>query len=133
MITQQQVLGAVLGFAILCAIGILVYRRKLTEERAALWLAAGLIIFVLSVSGALQRLLGIALGSKNAPATLLAIGILFLLAICLDLSVQVTRLTRRAKNVGQEQALLEQRVAELEGSRSGAAGADEKQAQAGEE
>jgi hypothetical protein len=126
MITQQQVLGAALGFAILCAIAILVYRRKLTEERAALWLAAGLIIFILSVSGALQRLLGMALGSKNAPATLLAVGILFLLAICLDLSVQVTRLTRRAKNVGQEQALLEQRVAELEGSRSGSTGSDEK-------
>jgi len=122
MITQQQFLGAALGSVILAVIALLVYRRKLTEERAALWLVAGLVIFLLSVSGALQRLLGVALGSKNAAATLLAVGILFLLAICLDLSVQVTRLSRRAKNVGQEQALLEQRVAELERARSGSAG-----------
>jgi len=115
MLAQQQILGALLGFAILAAIGLLVYRRRLTEERAALWLVAGLLIFVLSVSGALQRMLGALLGSKNVPATILALGVLFLLAICLDLSVQVTRLTRRAKNVSQEQALLEHRVAEMEG------------------
>lgn len=114
MFSQQQILGAALGSVILAAIAMLVYRKKLTEERAALWLAAGLLIFILSVSGALQRLLGGLLGSKNVPATILAVGVLFLLAICLDLSVQVTRLTRRAKNVSQEQALLEHRVAELE-------------------
>src|SRR5450756_1089365 len=114
MLSQQQILGALLGFAILAAIALLVYRKKLTEERAALWLAAGLLIFILSASGALQRMLGALLGSKNVPATILAVGVLFLLAICLDLSVQVTRLTRRAKNVSQEQALLEHRVAGLE-------------------
>ena len=124
MITQQQVLGAALGSVILAAISVLVYRKRLTEERAALWLAAGILIFVLSVSGALQHLLGTVLGSKNMPATLLAVGVLFLLAICLDLSVQVTRLTRRAKNVSQEQALLEQRVADLERLRRAASGGE---------
>ena len=123
MLAQQQILGALLGFAILAAIGLLVYRRRLTEERAALWLVAGLLIFVLSVSGALQRMLGALLGSKNVPATILALGVLFLLAICLDLSVQVTRLTRRVKNVSQEQALLEHRVAELENCRGESRGA----------
>jgi hypothetical protein len=114
MFSQQQILGALLGSVILAAIALLVYRKKLTEERAALWLAAGLLIFIVSVSGAVQRMLGDLLGSKNVPATILAVGVLFLLAICLDLSVQVTRLTRRAKNVSQEQALLEHRVADLE-------------------
>jgi hypothetical protein len=117
MYGQQQILGALLGSVILAAIALLVYRKKLTEERAALWLCAGVIIFVLSVSGALQRILGALLGSANMPATLLAVGVLFLLAICLDLSVQVTRLARRANNVSQEQALLEHRVAELEARR----------------
>src|SRR5450830_306882 len=115
MLSQQQIVGALLGFAILALIALLVYRKKLTEERAAIWLAAGLLIFILSISGALQRMLGALLGSKNVPATILALGVLFLLAICLDLSVQVTRLTRRAKNVSQEQALLEHRVTEMEG------------------
>lgn len=119
MLSQQRILGTLLGFAILAAIAALVYRKKLTEERAALWLIAGLLIFILSISGTLQRMLGALLGSKNVPATILAVGVLFLLAICLDLSVQVTRLTRRAKNVNQEQALLEHRVAELEGLCSG--------------
>jgi len=117
MLSQQQIVGALLGFAILALIATLVYRKRLTEERAAIWLAAGLLIFVLSISSALQRLLGALLGSKNVPATILAVAVLFLLAICLDLSIQVTRLSRRAKNVSQEQALLEHRVAELENRR----------------
>lgn len=123
MLSQQQIVGALLGFAILAVIAMLVYRRKLTEERAAIWLAAGLLIFILSISGALQRILGALLGSKNVPATILAVGVLFLLAICLDLSIQVTRLSRRAKNVSQEQALLEHRVAELENCRGESRGA----------
>jgi len=123
MLSQQQIVGALLGFAILAVIAMLVYRRKLTEERAAIWLAAGLLIFILSISGALQRMLGALLGSKNVPATILAVGVLFLLAICLDLSIQVTRLSRRAKNVSQEQALLEHRVAELENCRGESRGA----------
>lgn len=117
MLSQQTIVGALLGFGILAVIAALVYRKKLTEERAAIWLAAGILIFVLSVSGALQRALGALLGSTNVPATILAIGVLFLLAICLDLSVQVTRLANRAKNVNQEHALLERRVAELESDR----------------
>jgi len=123
MLSQQQIVGALLGFAILAVIAVLVYRKKLTEERAAIWLAAGLLIFILSISGALQRMLGALLGSKNVPATILAVGVLFLLAICLDLSIQVTRLSRRAKNVSQEQALLEHRVAELENCRGESRGA----------
>lgn len=127
MLSQQQIVGALLGFAILALIALLVYRKKLTEERAAIWLAAGLLIFILSISGALQRTLGALLGSKNVPATILAVGVLFLLAICLDLSIQVTRVSRRAKNVSQEQALLEHRVAELENRQrdSQSAGSDD--------
>jgi hypothetical protein len=123
MLSQQQIVGALLGFAILAVIAMLVYRKRLTEERAAIWLAAGLLIFILSISGALQRMLGALLGSRNVPATILAVGVLFLLAICLDLSIQVTRLSRRAKNVSQEQALLEHRVAELENCRGESRGA----------
>jgi len=123
MLSQQQIVGALLGFAILAVIAMLVYRRKLTEERAAIWLAAGLLIFILSISGAQHPLQGALLGSKNVPATILAVGVLFLRAICLDLSIQVTRLSRRAKNVSQEQALLEHRVAELENCRGESRGA----------
>ena len=50
---------------------------------------------------------------QNVPATILATGVLWG-AICLDLAVQNTRLANRAKNVSQEVALLERRVAELE-------------------
>ena len=120
MLSQQTIVGVLLGFGILAVIAMLVYRKKLTEERAAIWLAAGVLIFVLSLSGALQRALGALLGSANVPATILAVGVLFLLAICLDLSVQVTRLANRAKNVSQEHALLERRVAELEVDRASA-------------
>ena len=114
MFAQQAVVGALLGAAILAVIVDLVLRRKLAEERAVIWLIAGVLTFVVSLSGALQRGLGTLLGSTNGPATILAVGVLFLLAICLDLSVQLTRQVSRAKNATQEQALLEQRVERLE-------------------
>ena len=50
MILHQQVIGALLGFLILAVIAVLVYRKKLTEERAAIALVAGLLIFLVSVS-----------------------------------------------------------------------------------
>lgn len=114
MFVQQRIVGALIGVAILLIIAYLVYRKKLTEERAAIWLVAGLLVFLLSVSGALQRLLGDLLGSTNMPATLLAVGTVFLLAISLDLSVQVTRHAQQAKALSQALALLEQRVSSLE-------------------
>lgn len=114
MLVQQRFIGLLLGFLILAVIITLVYRRRLTEERAAVWLATGLLIFLLSASGGMQHMLGALLGSKNVPATILAVGVLFLLAISLDLTVQVTRLSQRARKMVQEHALLEQRVAELE-------------------
>ena len=116
MVSQQAVVGALLGAAILAVIVYLVLRRRLAEERAVIWLVAGVLTFVVSLSGALQHGLGTLLGSSNGPATILAVGVLFLLAICLDLSVQVTRQASRAKNATQEQALLEQRVERLEKS-----------------
>ena len=132
MFSHQGIIGALLGFVILAVIGVLVYRRRLAEERAALWLVTGLLIFLLSASGTLQRALGWILGSKNVPATILAVGVLFLLAISLDLSVQASRLSRRARNMVQEHALLEQRVANLESADSQEGGfRDDRPAQPG--
>ena len=74
-VLHQQVVGALVGFLILATIAVLAYRRKLTEERAAIALVAGLLIFLMSLSGALQHLLGDLLGSQNVPATILAMGV----------------------------------------------------------
>jgi len=64
------------------------------------------------LSGTLHHLVGLLLGSKTAPATIQAVSVLWLLAICLDLAVQDTLLAHRARNVSQGAALLELQVAD---------------------
>jgi len=107
---HQKIAGALLGALMLLVVVYLVRRRKLTEARAALWLVSGVLIFVVSISGGLQALLGRIVGSENTPATLLALGVLFVFTICLDLAVQVTTLSRRVHNLLQELAILEETV-----------------------
>ncbi len=113
MFVQQRIIGITIGFIIFVTILALIRRKRLSEARAALWFIAGLLIFFISISSSLQVILGKVFGSSNMPATILALGALFLFAICLDLAVQVSFLNKRLHDVIQEFALLEQRVRSL--------------------
>jgi hypothetical protein len=98
----------------------LVRRRRLREEYSWLWVAGAAGALVLSVEPRTRGLLARALGTDDGGAVLAA-GMLFLVAITLDLSTQVSRQANHVKNLAQDLARLEKRLADVQSDRDGAA------------
>ena len=94
----------------------LVRRRKLKEEYSMLWRAVSLGTAVLAAWGGL--LLGITrlVGAASANSVIFFFGLLFLMAVVLHLTVRVSGLTERNKDLAQELALPRQKLEERGGS-----------------
>ena len=115
-----RVLISVLPLSALCSLVLLVIvvdlvrRRRLREEFSWLWVAGAMGALLLSVVPPARDTFALALGTDGRGA-LLAAGLLFLIAISLDMSTQVSRLANQQKNLTQDLARLEKRLADLEG------------------
>ncbi len=94
-----------MGFSLLLIIVELVRRRKLREEYAWMWLLAGGAIVSVGMSHSLLRTLTRLIGANFTSSTLFFFGIFFILALCLQFSVRVSRLETKIKNLAQEVAL----------------------------
>jgi hypothetical protein len=105
--------------AVLCSgvIFELVRRKRLMERYALLWLLAGSTILVLGVWKGLLTKLSHAAGIYYAPSALFAVAFLFVLALLVHFSITISRLTDQNKVLAQKLAL-------LEGERDGAGPAD---------
>jgi hypothetical protein len=93
----------------------LVRRRRLREEYSWLWLLTSLALFVLVIKYSwlegITKLVGAVL-----PTTTLFIGaLLFLMLLCVQFSVVISKLTKQVKNLVQENALLKARIEEISG------------------
>jgi hypothetical protein len=97
----------------------LVRRKRLMERYAILWLVAGATVLVLSLAqGAIQNLAHDA-GVSYTPSALFAIAFLFVLAILVQFSITISRLSDQNTALAQHLALLQQR---LEAEQPGADG-----------
>ena len=112
------------ALAILAAVGLLVIvlemvrRRRLMERYALLWMFSALVILSLAVwQGALNRLAEL-MGIYSAPNALFFIAVGFVLLLLLHFSAAMSRLSDQSKVLAQRQAILEQRVRELEGAQA---------------
>jgi hypothetical protein len=106
---------AVLGSLALVAIVLwLVRRRRLREEYTPIWIAVAVGIAAVSLHQGLLRALTHTIGAWSLSATLFFFGELFLVAICLNYAVRLSRITLDVKILSQEIALLR---AELDGGR----------------
>jgi hypothetical protein len=96
----------------------LVRRRALMERYALLWLFSSIVILGLAVwddvLGALARQLGI----LSAPNALFFVALAFVLLLLLHFSAAMSRLTDQSKVLAQRQAILEQRLSEVEAARA---------------
>jgi hypothetical protein len=90
----------------------LVRRRALREEYTPIWLAVAAGLLAVSLSPHLLGVLTRALGAWTPSSTLFFLGELFLLAICLNFAVRLSRTSVQLKNLGQELALLRARLDE---------------------
>lgn len=83
-----------------------VRRRKLRESFALLWIAVGLggvlLSFVRPLFDATARAVGVSYG----PSLLFSLAVLFLLFVCMGLSLNVSRLEARIEILAEEVAFL---------------------------
>jgi hypothetical protein len=112
--SRIQIVAIVAAVALLLVVLELVRRRRLMERYALLWMMSALVILGLSVwQDALNRLAN-AMGILSAPNALFLVAVGFILLLLLHFSAAMSRLSDQSKVLAQRQALLEQRVRELE-------------------
>ena len=109
MNTQQRILAAFAGIALLITIIELVRRRKLKEEYSVLWIVAGVAILAVGLSYRLLQFVTDLIGAGFTSSTLFFFGIFFVLALCLQFSVKISKLETDLKNVSQKLAIAEAR------------------------
>ena len=101
--------------ALLIAVVELVRRRRLREEFSWLWIGACVVILALAAVAPARDWLAALLPSTTSTQLLLLVVSLFLVAISLDFSIQVSTQSNRIKNLAQEVSLLRRAVEELQG------------------
>ncbi|GMU93200.1 MAG: hypothetical protein AMXMBFR4_22580 [Candidatus Hydrogenedentota bacterium] len=106
---RQKILAAVCGLGLLAVIIELVRRRKLRVEYSWIWILAGIGIFVIGLNYRLLQWITEFIGAGWTSSTLFFFGIFFVLALCLQFSVKISRLETEVKNLAQELALRDAR------------------------
>jgi len=109
--TEARVLAVALSLVLVGTVLWLVKRRTLREEYTPIWLLVAFAMALVSIASPLLQTLTRAIGAWTQSSALFFFGQLFLVAICLNYAVRLSRLTVQVKNLGQELAVLR---AELE-------------------
>lgn len=84
----------------------IVRRRKLAENFALLWIGVGVLGLLLSLGRHQVDRVANKVGVYYGASLVFALGILFLLFVCMTLSVHVSRLTDKAEILAEEVAIL---------------------------
>lgn len=101
-----QVFVSLVTVAMVIFIIRLVRTRQLRAKYSMLWISVGLAMIVLAVSPSLLDRVSLALGVSYGPATLFLVAILFLLAVAVHFSWELSRLEERTRELAEELALL---------------------------
>jgi len=102
---------------VVCGIGLMVIvelirRGRLKEKYSLLWLFAGTILLIFSLSRGLLEYVSSLLGIYYPPSLLFLLAFMFLLLITLHFSVVISGLSDKNKKLAQELALLQQQMQE---------------------
>ena len=90
------------------SVGVIVemLRRNMKEKYAILWLAVGASMLVLAIWPPLLDDASHLLGIKSGPNLLLFVAVLVLIAVCVQLSWEVSRLEDKSRALAEEIGLL---------------------------
>jgi hypothetical protein len=105
-----RVLAIFLSLLLVATVLMLVRRRTLREEYTPIWLGVAGGIALLSVWSSLLHALTRAIGAWTPSSALFFFGQIFLVAICLNYAVRLSKLTVQVKNLSQELAVLRGQV-----------------------
>jgi len=103
---ETRAIAVLLSLGLVALVLWLVKRRSLREEYTPIWLGVAVAIALVSAVGPLLHWLAWAVGAWTPSSALFFFGQLFLVAICLNYAVRLSRLTLQVKNLAQELALL---------------------------
>ena len=107
MPVRQQVVALIISVALLVLIIELVRRRKLREEYSVLWILTAITIFVFAIWYDLLVALTRLIGAVVPTSTLFFFALVFLVLVCLQFSVRISKLDEQVKQIGQAVALRE--------------------------
>jgi len=103
-----------ISLVLVAAVLWLVRRRRLREEYTPIWVAVSGALVFLSLRLDVLRELTRAIGAWTPSSTVFFLGELFLVAICLNYAVRLSRAGLLIKNLAQEIAILRAQVDKLE-------------------
>lgn len=89
-------------------------KRRLNLKYSLAWLAACLVMLVLSIFPSLVEKIGKLFGIATITSTVFLFAVMFMLVIILTLTMIVSNLNNRIYRLTQMQAILEKRVRDLE-------------------
>jgi hypothetical protein len=114
---RQRFAAIVVAVTVLLLVVELVRRRKLREEYSWLWALTGIALIALAVNNGLLVTVSQWIGAASPVSTLFFGALLFLLALALQFSVRLSRLTHRNRTLAQRLALLEHEIERLQAER----------------
>jgi len=94
----------------------LVRRRSLQEEYTPIWMAVAFMLVLVTVRMDILHSITRLIGAWTTSSTIFFLGEFFLVAICLNYAVRLSRTSIRLKNLAQEMAVLKAQVDKLEGA-----------------
>jgi hypothetical protein len=97
----------------------LLRRRGLREEYTPIWMGVAFSLLAIALWPGLLHALTRALGAWTPSSTVFFLGEAFLVAICLNYAVRLSRNALQIKNLAQEMALLRAQLERLEGGSAG--------------
>jgi len=109
-----RILAIVISGALVTVVLWLVRRRSLQEEYTPIWMVVAAGIFLVSLSSDILQAITRAIGAWTTSSTVFFLGEFFLMAICLNYAVRLSRASLRLKNIAQEVTLLKAQVEQLE-------------------
>ncbi|MFC2156968.1 DUF2304 domain-containing protein [Acidobacteriota bacterium] len=106
--------GTIILFFIL---GVLIRRKKLNVEYALVWIFLFIMFLILSLFRGVIDIISDFLGIHYQPASLFMILIMFLFLLTFHFSIVISKMKNKLNKQIIDQALLEERIRELEGCR----------------
>ncbi len=102
----QKVVTLFIAVSIFIIILELVRRRKLMEEYSWLWLLTGIGLITLTLWYGLLVKVTHLIGAALPTSALFLFALIFLMFVCLQFSVKISKLTNQVKNLTQELTIL---------------------------
>lgn len=111
--SRTQLIGIVSSVFLLVLVLELVRRRRLREEYSWLWLLTAVGYFLVSALPSLAGWVARFIGAERAVSAFTFIGFGFLFLICIQFSVQISRLTEQNKDLAQRLAIFDSELRPL--------------------